>query len=57
MKRIATLQSYLDAARAANSALDHDNSFARLARTANEVAVLAWSMESMHRRHGRGRTH
>lgn len=52
MKRVAQLQSYIDAAKASDKALEREPTFERLVKTANHVAVLAWSMESMHRRYG-----
>ena len=52
MKRIALLQNYIENAKTAEMALQREPSFERLTKTANHVAVLAWSMESMHRRSG-----
>jgi hypothetical protein len=52
MKRVAILQSYLDAVKTADMMLQREPIFERLTKTANHVAVLAWSMESMHRRYG-----
>ena len=52
MKRIALLQNYIESAKTADMALQREPSFERLTKTANHVAVLAWSMESMHRRSG-----
>jgi hypothetical protein len=52
MKRVAILQSYIDAVKQADNALEREPSFERLVKCANHVAVLAWSMESMHRRYG-----
>lgn len=50
MKRIAIIQSFVDAAKGANTRLSLEPVFERLTKAANHVAVLAWSMESMHRR-------
>ncbi|MBV8669218.1 MAG: hypothetical protein JOZ28_08395 [Candidatus Eremiobacteraeota bacterium] len=50
MRRIAILQNFIDAARTANTRLALEPVFERLTKAANHVAVLAWSMESMHRR-------
>lgn len=52
MKRVALLQSYIENAKTDDLALQREPSFERLTKTANHVAVLAWSMESMHRRSG-----
>ena len=50
MKRIAIIQSFVDTAKGANTRLALEPVFERLTKAANHVAVLAWSMESMHRR-------
>jgi len=52
MKRVAILQNFIDAAKTADTSLQREPSFERLTKAANHVAVLAWSMESMHRRYG-----
>lgn len=52
MKRVAMVQSYVDAAKDTDIALQRDPSFERLSKAVDHVAVLAWSMESMHRRYG-----
>ena len=52
MKRVAILQAYIDAAKSAGIACQREPAFDRLTKAANHIAVLAWSMESMHRRHG-----
>jgi len=53
MRRIAVLQQFIESAKGADESLALDTAFERLTRAANHVAVLAWSMESMHRRrHG-----
>lgn len=52
MKRVAILQNYIEAAKNADTTLGREPSFDRLTKAANHVAVLAWSMESMHRRYG-----
>jgi hypothetical protein len=54
MKRVATLGRYVDDMRAANSSLEGDPIFDRLVRSVRQVGVLAWHMESMHRRTGGG---
>ena len=50
MKRIAIMQSFIEAAKSADATLALEPAFERLTKAANHVAVLAWSMESMHRR-------
>lgn len=52
MKRVATLSRYIDDMRAANASLDRDPVFDRLVRSIRQVGMLAWNMESMHRRSG-----
>ncbi|HEV2037063.1 MAG TPA: hypothetical protein VGQ96_00530 [Candidatus Eremiobacteraceae bacterium] len=52
MKRVALLQNFIDATKAADITLQREATFDRLTKAANHVAVLAWSMESMHRRYG-----
>ena len=52
MKRVAILQNFIDAAKGADAEPLREPSFERLTKVANHVAVLAWSMESMHRRYG-----
>ena len=52
MRRVATLSKYIDDMREANTSLDRDPVFDRLVKTIRQVGVLAWHMESMHRRAG-----
>ncbi len=52
MKRVAMLSRYIDDMRAANIALDRDPVFDRLVKAIRQVGMLAWNMESMHRRSG-----
>jgi hypothetical protein len=52
MKRVATLSKYIDDMRTANISLDRDPVFDRLVKSIRHVGVLAWHMESMHRRTG-----
>ncbi len=52
MRKIALLQNYLDGAKISDTTLGREPVFERLTKAANHVAVLAWSMESMHRRRG-----
>ncbi|HXW50795.1 MAG TPA: hypothetical protein VEJ41_02295 [Candidatus Acidoferrales bacterium] len=52
MKQVATLSRYVDDMRAANIALDRDPVFDRLVKAIRQVGMLAWNMESMHRRSG-----
>jgi hypothetical protein len=54
MKRVATLGKYVDDMREANRSLERDPIFDRLVRSVRQVGVLAWHMESMHRRTGGG---
>jgi hypothetical protein len=51
MKRVAMLRSYIDRTPATHADLKSDSGFGRLARTVDQVALFAWSMETMHRRH------
>lgn len=52
MKRVALLSRYVDDMRAANIALDREPVFDRLVKAIRQVGMLAWNMESMHRRSG-----
>jgi hypothetical protein len=52
MKRVATLSRYVDDMRAANISLDREPVFDRLVKAIRQVGMLAWNMESMHRRSG-----
>jgi hypothetical protein len=52
MKRVALLSKYVDDMRATDSSLDRDPVFDRLVKTIRQVGVLAWNMETMHRRAG-----
>lgn len=52
MKRVALLSRYVDDMRAANSTLDREPVFDRLVKAIRQVGMLAWNMESMHRRSG-----
>ena len=52
MKRVATLSRYIDDMRAANAALDREPVFDRLVKAIRHVGMLAWNMETMHRRAG-----
>lgn len=52
MRRVAMLSRYIDDMRAANIALDRDPVFDRLVKAIRQVGMLAWNMESMHRRSG-----
>ena len=50
MRRIAILQRFIETSKADDAAASLEPAFDRLTKAANHVAVLAWSMESMHRR-------
>jgi hypothetical protein len=52
MKQVARLSKFVDDARAADTSLERDPVFDRLVRSIRQVGVLAWNMESMHRRSG-----
>lgn len=52
MRKIALLQHYIEVAKTSDTTLEREAAFERLAKAANHVAVIAWSMESMHRRRG-----
>lgn len=52
MKCVATLSRYIDDMRAANISLDREPVFDRLVKAIRQVGMLAWNMESMHRRSG-----
>lgn len=54
MKKVARVGRYIDDMRSANTSFEREPVFDRLAKAAQHVALLAWNMETMHRRSGGG---